>query len=188
MTSGSCARNGSLTVAVLATTRISTVRSIRPRCTVVTAPAHGTATGAGQRCRSCTRPPPTTAARTRSTYTVRDNDGPCPTGHSTAGQFAPVAVDDRVEVRNVPMTISVLANDSDSDGTLVPGSVTIVTSRPASWHAAGQCRRHGDVYVPRRVPGNRLLHLHRAGQFGRRPNVATVTSAWSRIRIRGTIR
>lgn len=40
----------------------------------------------------------------------------------------PVAVDDTVSTpRNVPLTINVLANDSDPDGNLLPATVTLVT-------------------------------------------------------------
>ena len=62
-------------------------------------------------------------------YTVLDNSGAVSNEATVSIRVngAPVAVDDHVQTfRNVPITINVLANDHDDDGTLVPGSVTIV--------------------------------------------------------------
>lgn len=65
------------------------------------------------------------------TYTVRDINGAVSnvaTVRVTTTHF-PVAVDDSDSTfSGTPVTIDVLDNDSDSDGSLVPSSVTIVTS------------------------------------------------------------
>ena len=65
------------------------------------------------------------------TYTVRDNDGAISNVATVSIEYnsPPVAVNDSVELtRNTSKTISVLANDSDSDGTLMPSTVTIVST------------------------------------------------------------
>ncbi|TFH00591.1 MAG: tandem-95 repeat protein, partial [Calditrichales bacterium] len=74
------------------------------------------------------------------TYTVRDNQG----GVSAAATVnvdvgavndIPLAVNDNAETdEDIPVQINVLANDSDSDGTLVPSSVEIV-GQPANGNA-----------------------------------------------------
>lgn len=68
-------------------------------------------------------------------FTYMANDGSLNSNIATVNvtisprtNAAPVAVDDRVTTAlNTPITINVLANDSDSDGTLVPSSVTVTT-------------------------------------------------------------
>ncbi len=70
------------------------------------------------------------------TYTVQDDEGAeSNTANVTVtvsggGNAAPVAVDDQATtVEDIPVSVAVLSNDSDSDGTLIPASV-IVTGQP----------------------------------------------------------
>lgn len=66
-------------------------------------------------------------------YNVEDNEGDSSNIATVAitvvsGNVPPVAADDAASTtEDTPVTIDVLSNDSDSDGTLVPGSVTVVT-------------------------------------------------------------
>ena len=100
------------------------------------------------------------------TYTVRDNSGAVSNVATVSLDFnaPPVAVNDSVEVfKNIAKTISVLDNDSDSDGTLVPSSVTIV-HRSRARHAQGQRRRDGHLHARLQVRGSRWVHVHGARQ------------------------
>ena len=141
-------RNGSITYPVLNNDTDMDGTLVPGSVVVVTAPAHGTAQVQANGSILYT---PTADYRGPDslTYRVSDNDG----GVSNEATLTllvnspPVALDDIVEtIRNVPVTINVLANDSDSDGTLVPGTVTIVTqptSGTATVNANGTVR-----YVP----------------------------------------
>jgi len=115
---------------------------------VVTQPAHGTAVALPSGNIRYTVTPGYSGADSFS-YTVRDNSGAVSNAALVSIDFnaSPVAVDDAVEVfKNVAKTISVLANDRDSDGTLVPSSVTIVT--PAA-HGTLRVNANGTVtYTP----------------------------------------
>jgi hypothetical protein len=63
-------------------------------------------------------------------YQICDNNALCDTATVTITvKTPPIAVDDTVATPfETPITVNVLANDSDSDGTLVPGSVAIMSS------------------------------------------------------------
>ncbi|MGB5051707.1 MAG: tandem-95 repeat protein [Caldilineaceae bacterium] len=64
------------------------------------------------------------------TYQVCDNDGLCDTGSVTVDVLSPpvVVADSTSTVIGSPVTVDVLANDSDADGVLVPSSVTTATA------------------------------------------------------------
>lgn len=126
-------RNGSVVYPVLNNDTDVDGTLVPTSVVVVTAPAHGTAQVQPNGSILYT---PTADYRGPDTltYRVSDNDG----GVSNVATLSllvnsvPVAKDDVVEtIRNVPVTINVLANDNDSDGTLVPGSVSIVTQPTA---------------------------------------------------------
>jgi hypothetical protein len=83
------------------------------------------------------------------TYTVRDNSGALSNAATVSLDFnaPPVAADDTVEVfKNTATVIDVLANDTDVDGALVPGTVAIATT-PA--HGTLKVNADGTVtYTP----------------------------------------
>ncbi len=70
------------------------------------------------------------------TYTVRDNAGALSNTATVtvtvtalpAANTAPVAVDDAAGTAGVPVAITILANDTDADGTLNPASVAVTTA------------------------------------------------------------
>lgn len=95
--------------------------------TDISIPAHGTVTNNGN---SLSYTPETGFIGTDTfTYTISDNDGETATATVTVlvENAAPDAVDDNVVARgNNPIIIDVLANDSDSDGTVL--TVTSTTT------------------------------------------------------------
>ena len=103
--------------------------------TIVSPPANGTVTVHPDGSVTYT-PNPDWNGVDAFTYSVCDDDGACATATVTVTVHdvndPPVAVDDtEFTPEDVPVTTTVLANDHDPDGTLVPGSVTIV-SPPAN--------------------------------------------------------
>ena len=66
------------------------------------------------------------------TYLVCDNDGLCDTAQASIvvtppPPTPPIANDDAAETpQNTPVTIDVLANDSDADGVLIPSTVSVI--------------------------------------------------------------
>ena len=98
--------------------------------TIVTQPVHGTVSVLADGSITYTIMPDYSGTDT-FTYTVSDNSGALSNVATVTVDYnaPPVAVNDSVQVtRNTATAIHVLANDSDIDGTLVPSSVTIVTS------------------------------------------------------------
>ena len=82
---------------------------------------------------------------------------------------APVAANDVAGTDvNTPVTVNVLANDTDFDSTLVPGSVTI-TGTPLNGTAVVQCRRHYHVHSQCRLHRCRPVDVH--GEGRPRPDV-----------------
>jgi VCBS repeat-containing protein len=121
-------RNGSQTFAVLVNDH-DIDGTLDPSSVVVTSgPAHGNVTVLANGSLQYT---PTTnySGSDLLKYTVRDNSGAVSNEASVTIRVngAPVAVNDQLQTfPNTQITISVLANDHDDDGTLVPSSVTIV--------------------------------------------------------------
>ncbi len=113
------------------------------------------------------------------TYTVRDDLGSLssPATVSIQVDAAPVAENDRVETfQNVPITISVLANDHDDDGTLDPTTVTVVD---LPLHGAASITANGRViYTPDRdFVGNDSFTYTVTDDVGIASNLATVAVA-----------
>ena len=77
-------------------------------------------------------PSPTFLGNDTFRYTVRDNEGATSnqavvTINVVDENLPPIAVDDDAQtIPGEPVTINVVANDIDTDGTIVPGSVTVV--------------------------------------------------------------
>ncbi len=113
------------------------------------------------------------------TYTVLDNSGTVSNVATVTLQVnaAPVANNDSVQTfRNVPVTISVLANDQDVDGTLVPSTVTLVTQPQ---HGVAAVTANGRVvYTPSSgFTGNDSFTYTVRDNLGVVSNVGTVSIA-----------
>ncbi len=77
---------------------------------------------------------------------------------------APKAVNDSASTpQNTPVTLNVLANDSDADGTLNPASVTLGTL-PASGTATVNTTTGAITYAPAAGYSDGVLYLHGEGQ------------------------
>jgi len=89
----------------------------------------------------------------------------------------PVAADDTVSTtRNTPVTIDVLANDSDSDGVLVPSTVTIVAGPSKVGSTAVVNPSDGTIfYTPKQnFQGTDVFFYQVSDDDGAVSNVATV--------------
>ena len=113
-------------------------------------------------------------------YTVRDNSGATSnqavvTVNVVDKNLPPLAVDDSAETTpGQPVTINLVANDSDPDGSIVPGSVTLVTEP-----AHGTVANHLDgtvTYTPATgFTGTDVFTYTVRDDFNAVSNVATVT-------------
>ena len=89
-------------------------------------------------------------------YTVRDNEGATSnqavvTVNVSGQNLPPVAVDDAATTdREQPVTIDLIANDSDPEGQLVPGSIAI-TQSPAHGYRDREPGRFGRLSTGARV-------------------------------------
>ncbi len=167
---------GNVTVSVLANDSDIDGTLDPSTVTIITPPAHGTAAVLPDGTIKYTVGGNYSGLDTL-TYTVRDNDGAESNVATVSLDFnaPPVAVDDTVEVlKNTPKTINVLANDWDSDGTLVPSSVTIV--RGAA-HGSLKVNTNGTVlYTPmNKYVGPDAFTYTVRDDDGATSNVATVT-------------
>jgi hypothetical protein len=101
--------------------------------TITTSPALGSATIDPATGQVTYQPEPNRSSSDSFTYTVEDDDGAVSNAATVtvainAVNDLPVALDDTATTdQEVPVTIDVLANDSDVEGTLDPGSVLIAT-------------------------------------------------------------
>jgi regulation of enolase protein 1 (concanavalin A-like superfamily) len=118
-------------------------------------------------------------------YTVDDDDGATSNVATvsvtvSAGppppNEAPVAVDDAVSTAvDVPVTVDVLANDSDSDGSLVPSSVAVVDG-PASGSVSVEPASGAVTYAPNPAfEGSDAFTYTMDDDDGATSNVATVS-------------
>ena len=146
--------------------------------TVETDPAHGTATVLAN---GTIRYEPTSdySGDDVLTYTVRDNSGAVSNVASVSLRVnaAPVAENDTIQTfRNVPITMGVLANDHDVDGTLDPTSIVVV-DQPL--HGAASITANGNIiYTPNsNFVGNDTLTYTVQDDIGVVSNVATVSIA-----------
>jgi hypothetical protein len=114
---------GTVRVTVVAVVRTtSTTTSTTRAATTTTRPASTTTT------RGTTRARTTTSSR-RGTTTTTTTRRTTTTTTTTGAPRPPVAADDSVAADfSTTVVIPVLANDRDPDGTLVPGSVVVVTT------------------------------------------------------------
>ncbi len=171
-------RNTTSTLNVLANDRDVDGTLNASTVTVQTNPAHGTATVlADGRIRYV--PTNNYSGNDTLTYTVRDNSGAVSNVATVSLRVnaAPIANNDVVQTfKNVPITISVLANDQDVDGTLDPTSVTIVnqpTRGAASITANGRV-----IYTPNsNFTGNDSFTYTVKDNHGVVSNIATVSIA-----------
>ncbi|BAV05896.1 gliding motility-associated C-terminal domain-containing protein [Filimonas lacunae] len=117
--------------------------------TITTQPLHGTAT-VSVNGRVIYTPTSGYTGLDSLKYTVQDNDGATSNIANVRIKIdaAPVAANDSANTnRNTPVTINVVANDTDADGTIVPGSVLIVT-QPANGTLAAGSTAGSYVYTP----------------------------------------
>jgi len=122
--------------------------------TVTVNPNHGTVTNVSPTTGKITYSPATGYSGFDTLdYQVCDNDGLCDTATVTISVGAkplvpPIAKDDAATTQqNTPVTVAVLANDTDPDGTLDPGTVS-VTTPPAHGTTAIQTGDGSIVYTP----------------------------------------
>ncbi|MBN1581056.1 MAG: tandem-95 repeat protein, partial [Anaerolineae bacterium] len=148
----STVRNVAVTVDVLANDSDTDGALVPSSVTIVSTPANGSAVANADGTITYT-PGAGFVGVDTLTYTVQDDDGETSNTATVtitvtqAPNIAPVANNDTATTnQGAAVTINVLANDGDADGTLVPGSVTVV-SAPA--HGTAVVNADGTItYTP----------------------------------------
>ena len=149
-------------------------------CVVTASPAHGTAVEQGN-CTVLYTPTTGYNGADTFTYTVKDNDGAVSNTATvqvlvnSSQNAAPRASNDSADTTvNTPVTINVIANDTDSDGTIDPATCTIM-SGPSNGTAVAQS--NGTVlYTPNSGYNRKDTFTYTVkDNLGRVSNAATVT-------------
>ena len=163
-----------MTINVLANDFVPAGTLVPSTVTIVTAPASGSAVANADG--TITYTPGATVGNNTFTYTVANTSGDV-SNAATVTVFVhepPVAVNDSALARSDrSATIAVLANDFDTDGTLDPTTVTIV-SAPSSGTAV--VNGNGTItFTPGNVLGNVTFTYTVKDDVGAVSNAATVT-------------
>jgi hypothetical protein len=145
--------------------------------TVVTAPAHGTATVNPTTGQITYTPAAGFSGVDTFTYTVKDFPGATSNVATVSVSVNPPTAnpDSATTVGTTPVTVNVLANDTDPAGTLVPGSV-VVTAGPSHGRVSVDPSTGKATYTasPGFLGADTFTYTV-ADSFGSRSNPATVT-------------